>query len=87
MLSFGNEADRTEHTEYSSKAEIKDYNVMINGRNIFDQLIGNNVKKIENIGKIATGQRDDHTNILSLLQRSCMLIAVDLSKHQALDAD
>ena len=52
MLSFGNEADRTEHTEYSSKAEIKDYNVMINGRNIFDQLIGNNIKKLKTLGKL-----------------------------------
>ena len=38
MLSFENEDDRTWHSTYClPKVEIKDYNVMINGRNLFDQ--------------------------------------------------
>ena len=39
--------------------EIKDYNVMIDGRNFFDQTIKNNLKTYDNIRKIATG--DDYT--------------------------
>ena len=40
MLSFENENGRTSHsTYYLPKAEIKDYNVMIVGKNIFDQPI------------------------------------------------
>ena len=38
------------------KAEIKDYNVMIDGKNFFDQLINSMTKTHENIRKIATGQ-------------------------------
>ena len=39
VLSFENENDRTSHsTYYLPKVEIKDYNVMIDGRNLFDQL-------------------------------------------------
>ena len=42
VLSFENENDRTSHsTYYFPKVEIKDYNVMIDGRNVFDQPINN----------------------------------------------
>ena len=37
VLSFENENDRTSHsTYYLPKVEIKDYNVMIDGKNVFD---------------------------------------------------
>ena len=40
MLPFEIENDRTSHsTYYLQKKEIKDYNVMIDGRNFFDQPI------------------------------------------------
>ena len=41
--------------------EIKDYNVIIDGRNVFNQSIKNDLKTYDNMGKIATGQRDDDT--------------------------
>ena len=34
---------------------------MIDGKNVFDQPITNDVKTYENIRKIATGQGDDYT--------------------------
>ena len=49
--------------------EIKDYNVMINGRNLFDQPIKNDLKTYDNIIKIATDQGDDYTTGLSLFQK------------------
>ena len=56
VLSFENENDRTSHsTYYLPKVEIKDYNVMIDGRNVFDQPINSMTKTYENIRKIATG--------------------------------
>ena len=40
VLPFENENGRTSHSEYYlSKEEMKDYNVNIDGRNIFDQPI------------------------------------------------
>ena len=44
---------------YITNVEIKDYNVMIDGKNVFDQP----VKKVtyENIRKITIGQGDDYT--------------------------
>ena len=79
VLAFENDDDRTSDDQYYlSTVEIKDYNVMINGENFFDQPIKNNKITYDNIRKIATGQGDDYTT-------GC-LIAVDLSKQQALDA-
>ena len=45
VLSFENENDRTSHsTYYLPKVEIKDYNVMIDGKNFFDQPINSDLK-------------------------------------------
>ena len=56
VLSFENEDGRTSHSPYYlPKVEIKDYNVMIDGRNFFDQPINSITKTYENIRKIATG--------------------------------
>ena len=41
--------------------EIKDYNVMIDGQNFFDQTVKNDLRAFDNIPKIATGQGDDYT--------------------------
>ena len=62
MFPFENENGRTSHlTFYLPKVEIKDYNVMIDCRNIFDQPINSMSKTYENIRKIATGKDDDYT--------------------------
>ena len=92
VLSFENEDDRTSHsTYYLPKVEIKDYNVMIDGRNFFDQPINSMTKTYENIRKIATGQGDDNTTgcllDYSYFKENYKLIAIDLSKQQELDAD
>ena len=61
VLSFENEDDRTSHsTYYLPKVEIKDYNVMTDGKKFFDHPINNDLKTYGNIGRIATGQRDDY---------------------------
>ena len=41
--------------------EIKDYNVVIDGKNFSEQPIKNDKVTYENIRKIATGQGDDYT--------------------------
>ena len=49
-LSFENKNDRTLHTKYYlPTTEIKDYNVMINGQNFFDQSVKNNLRTKDNI--------------------------------------
>ena len=92
VLSFENENDRISHsTYYLPKVGIKDYNVMIDGRNFFDQPINNMNKTYENIRKITPGKGDDYTTGCLLyycyFKENYKLIAIDLSKQQALDAD
>ena len=64
---------------------------MINGENVFDQPINDNKVTYENIRKIAAGQGDDYTTGCLLdypyFKDVYKMIAVDLSKQQALDAD
>ena len=92
VLAFENDDDRTSDDQYYlPTVEIKDYNIMINGENFFDQPIKNNKVTYENIGKIASGQGDDFTTGFLLdypyFADTYKMIAVDLSKQQALDAD
>ena len=92
VLSFENENDRTSHsTYYLPKVEIKDYNVMIDGRNVFDQPINSMNKTYENIRKIATGKGDDYTTGCLLdypyFKENYKMIAIDLSRQNELDAD
>ena len=64
---------------------------MIDDRNFFDQLINSINKTYENIRKTTTGQRDDYTTgcllDYSYFKDHYEMIAIDLSKQQALDAD
>ena len=64
---------------------------MIDDKNVFDQPINSNLKTYENIRRIATGQGDDYTTgcllDYSYFKENYKMIAIDLSKQQALDAD
>ena len=92
VLAFEGDTQRTSHSSYYlPNVEIKDYNIKINGENFFDQPIKNNKVTYENIRKIATGQGDNYTTGCLLdypyFMDTYKMIAVDLSKQQALDAN
>ena len=92
LLSFKDENGRERDKQYFlPTAEIKDYNVMIDERNFFDQTVKNNLRTYVNIRKILTGQGDDYTTgcflVYPYFENYCKLIAIDLSKQLKLDAD
>ena len=92
VLAFENDNHRSSTRRYNlPTVEIKDYNIMINGENFFDQPIKNNKVTYDNIRKIATDQGDDYTTGCLLdypyFANTYKMIAVALSKQQALDAD
>ena len=61
-MSFKADDGRERHKQYYlPTVEIKDYNVIINGRNFFDHPIKNDLKTCDNIRKIAFGQGDGYT--------------------------
>ena len=41
----------------------KNYNIMIDGRNFFDQPVGNGIGTYDNIRKFTTSQEDDYTTL------------------------
>ena len=92
VLAFENDTQRTSAIGYYlPNVQLKDCNIMIDGENVFDQPVKNNKVTSKNIRKIATGQGDDYTTGCLLdypyFKDSYDMIAADLSKQQALDAD
>ena len=66
------------------RVDITNYNVLIDGRNFYDQAINYQIKTYDEIRKIATGKGDDYTTGCLLdyqyFKDHYQLIAVDLSK-------
>ena len=82
---------KTSYARYNlSLVEIKDYNV-VDGQNVFDQAVKNDLITYENIRKIATGEGDGYTTSCLLDYRDFKnyykMVAINLSKQQALDSD
>ena len=46
---------------FLQRGEIKNYNVLIDGRNFYDQPINNLIKQYDEIRKVSTGYGDDYT--------------------------
>ena len=73
------------------RVNITDCKILINGRNFYDQPINDQIKKYDEIRKIATGQGGDDTTGCLLdyqyFRDHYQLIAVDVSKQKELDAD
>ena len=76
---------------YIPNVEIKDYNLMIDGKHCFDQPVKNGKETYDNIRKITTDQGGDYTTGCLLdytyFKKYYKMIAIDLSKQQILDAD
>ena len=92
VLAYEDDAQRTSNKRYYiPNVEKKDYNVVIDGKNCFHQPIKNNKVIYENIRKISIGYGDDYTTGCLLgypyFKDYYKMIAIDLSKQQALDAD
>ena len=92
VLFFENEDDRKVHIGYYlPKVEIKDYNVTIDRKNLFDQPVKNDMRTYHYIQKIATGHGDDYATGCLLdynyFNKHYNMIVIDLSKKLALDAD
>ena len=73
------------------RVDITSYDVLIDGRNFYDQPINDSIRKYDEIRKIATGKGDNYATGCLLdynyFKKNYQLIAVDLSKKRELDAD
>ena len=87
-----NRVQRDLHGKYFlPRVDITNYNVLTDSRNFYDQPINDQIKKYDEIRKIATGKRDDYTKECLLdyqyFKDHYQLIALDLYKQKELDAD
>ena len=87
-----NKVERDSHRKhFLPRVDITKYNVLIDGRNFYDQPINDQIKEYDEIRKIATGQEDDYTtgHLLGYqyFKDHYQLIVVDFSKQKELDAD
>ena len=94
VLAFEHDNDNDWRTSnkryYIPNVEIKSYDVMIDGKNFFDQPVKNNKVTYKNIRKNTIGQRDDYTTGCLLdytYFKKYKMVTIDLSKEQVLDAD
>ena len=73
------------------REEIKNYKVLIDGRNFYGQPINDIIKQYEEVRKVSVGYGDDYTTGCLLdyayFKDNCRLIAVDLSKQKDLGDD
>ena len=78
VLSFENENDRTYFSKYHiPNVQIKDFNVLIDGKSFFDRLIKNDEETYEQI--IGMGRNNNYTT--GYFPKHYKLIAIDLSKQ------
>ena len=79
------------HRYFLPRFKIDNYNIEIDGRNFYDEVINDSIKQYDKIRKISIGQGDDYTTGCLLdfayFKEKYRLIAADLSKQKALDAD
>ena len=70
---------------------MKNYNVIINGKNFYDQPIDSDVKRYIEIRKVTSGQGEDYITGCLLdydyVKNQYRLIAANLSRQKELDAD
>ena len=96
VLAYNKEGDKkvsvaSHKTYFLPRVKIENYNIKIDGKNCYDQPINDSIKQYDEIRKISAGQGDDYTTGCLLefayFEKNYRLIAVDLIKQKALDAD
>ena len=76
---------------YLSRIDLNKYNVIIDGRNFYDNPIESDIEKYRELKKVMIGKGEDYTtgSLLDFdyFKKHYKLVAVDLSKQKELDAD
>ena len=76
---------------YLPRIDLNKYNVIIDGRNVYDNPIESDIEKYRELKKVMIGKGEDYTTGSLLdynyFKKHYKLVAVDLSKQKELDAD
>ena len=76
---------------YLPRIDLNKYNIIIDGRNFYDNPIESNIEKYRELEKVMIGKGEDYTTGSLLdydyFKKNYKLVAADLSKQKELDAD
>ena len=76
---------------YLPRIDLNKYNVIIDGRNFYDNPIESDIEKYRELKKVMIGKGEDYTTgsllDFNYFKKHYNLVAVDLSKQKELDAD
>ena len=76
---------------YLPRIDLKIYNLIIDGRNFYDNAIESDIEKYRELKKVMIGKGEDYTTGSLLdynyFKKHYKLVAVDLSKQKELNAD
>ena len=76
---------------YLPRIHLKKYNVIIDGRNFYDNPIQSDIEKYGELEKVMIGKGEDYSTgsllDFNYFDKHYKLVAVDLSKQKELDAD
>ena len=76
---------------YLPRIDLEKYNVIIDGRNFYDNPIESDIEKYRELKKVMIGKGEDNTTRslfdFNYFNKHYKLVAVDLSKQKELDAD
>ena len=76
---------------YLPRIDLENYNVIIDGRNFYDNPIKTDIEKYRELKKVMIGKGEDYTRgylfDFNYFDKNYYLVAFDLSKQKELDAD
>ena len=76
---------------YLPRPEIKDYNVLIDGRNFYDQNVNSSIVRYNELLKVTTGRSEDYSTGYLLdydyYIKDFNIVGIDLSHQAVLDPD
>ena len=55
------QVQKTKKKYFLSRAQVEHYNVLIDGRNFYDQPINDLISQYDEVRKVSTGQGDNYT--------------------------
>ena len=82
---------RNGQQKYLPRIDLEKYNVIIDGRNFYDNPIESDIEKYRELKKVMIGKEEDYSTgsllDFNYFDKHYKLVAVDLSKQKELDAD
>ena len=88
---YGQPTRNGQQKYYLPRIDLEKYNVIVDGRNFYDNPVESDIEKYREVKKVMIGKGEDNTTgslfDFNYFDKHYKLVAVDLSKQKELDAD